>query len=64
MKKTSKLIGRKADIVAKDSWFCGDWGTIVAFDGEHYHIALFDGDDAAIFSRNEFRVRKEARPCS
>ena len=55
----SRLIGKQATITTKDSIYYGEWGTIKMFDGEYYHIAIYnDADMAVIFTRDEFRVRR------
>lgn len=58
----SNLIGKKAYIINKDSWYFGEWGTIVDFDGDSYYIAIADGKDSIpCFDRSEFRIRREHR---
>lgn len=56
----SKLIGKIAFITDKDSMYYGEWGTIVDFDGDLYHIAIANGmDSIPVFGRKEFRVRRK-----
>lgn len=58
----SKLIGREVTITSKDSWAYGEWGIIKFYDGEDYHIALYNDDKMAlVFSRNEFRVKRNKK---
>lgn len=58
--QTSKLIGKTVEITNRESWVCGSWGRIVAFDGELYHVEMFDGDGSAlVFERNEFKVPRK-----
>lgn len=53
----NKLIGKKVIITNKDSWAFDQWGTVKMFDGEYYHIAIYnDPDTVLIFTRDEFRV--------
>lgn len=53
------LIGKQVEIKNRDSWCCGDWGTVKDFDGEYYHIAIFNDDRTIlVFARNEFKVRR------
>lgn len=50
------LIGKKATIRCKASWANGEWGIIKAYDGDYYHIALWNGDTQLVFTRREFKV--------
>ena len=53
------LMGKKVHIKSKDSFHDGGWGTIVGFDGDQYHVAMYDGkDDVCVFSRDEFKIKK------
>jgi hypothetical protein len=55
----SKLIGKVAFIIDRDSIYRGEWGTIVDFDGDVYYIAIANGTDSIpIFDRDQFRVRR------
>ena len=58
--KKTKLAGRVVDISYENGNFYGDWGVVIGYDGEHYHVA-FAGDtkNVLVFLRNEFRVRRE-----
>ena len=57
----SKLIGKKAYITDKESLHYNDYGTIQYFDGECYHIAIFnDADYMPIFNRNQFLVKRKS----
>lgn len=50
-------VGTKVKIVSKDSWDNGGWGIIKAFDGEHYHVAMYGGNETQpIFERRELKV--------
>lgn len=56
----SKLIGRKVYITDPESIYCGEWGTIVHYDGECYHIAIANGHHFyPIFDRDQFRVPRK-----
>lgn len=54
----SKLIGKKVIITAKDSWAFDQWGAVKMFDGDYYHIAIYNDPEGPvlIFTRDEFRV--------
>lgn len=55
--KKSKLIGKRAYIPDENGRYFGDWGTIVAYDGEYYHIAFADDkNNVLIFKRDEIRI--------
>lgn len=57
----SKLIGRKVFIPSFDGKHHGDWGVVVGYDGDVYHVAFAgDADSTMVFDRKEIRVpRKE-----
>ena len=58
----SRLIDKEVTITNKDSWHYGDWGIIKSFDGEYYEVAMFgDENDMPIFSRDEFKVKRNAK---
>lgn len=39
-----------------------DWGKVIDFDGEYYHVAIFDDmDSVLIFERSEISVPRRAR---
>ena len=60
--KNSKLIGKIANIPSFDGKFYGDWGRIIAFDGEYYHIAFADDrNDVQIFTRDEIRIPRNQK---
>lgn len=50
------LIGKAAIIIKASDQYKGEWGIIKHFDGDYYHIALWNGDTSLIFSRDEFRI--------
>lgn len=55
----SSLIGRKVDIVDKDSVHYGDWGRVLDFDGDNYHVAMMeDKDFVCVFSRRDLKITK------
>lgn len=55
-----KLIGKKVMITSKYSFYYGEWGTIIDYDGDYYHVAIAnDIKSAPIFARNEFKLVKE-----
>jgi len=56
----SKLIGKRAYIKDDiESWAAGEWGIIKYYDGDYYHIAIWNGETQPIFSRNEFVVPRD-----
>ena len=60
--KNSKLIGKIANIPSFDGKFNCDWGRIIAFDGEYYHIAFADDrNDVQIFTRDEIRIPRNQK---
>lgn len=59
MKQTS-LVGKMVDI--KSGYYSGEWGRVIAFDGEYYYIAIADDRNCMpVFSRNEFKVCKNQK---
>lgn len=53
------LIGREVTITARNSWAYGELGVIKDFDGELYHVVLWNGDDMyLVFDRSEFRLKR------
>lgn len=54
-----KLIGKKAEVKTKDSWACGEWGTIVDADDEYIYIAIADDKNMVLeFTRKEIKILK------
>ena len=58
MKKAAALMGKEATITDPNSDYYGEWGIIKGFDGDYYHIALWNGDTCLAFARSEFRVKR------
>lgn len=59
---TSKLIGKRACITDKDSFYYGEWGTIAYYDGDVYHIKIANGADSVpVFDRDQFKVPRQPR---
>jgi len=56
----ANLIGKKVNIKKNiDSPYAGEWGIIRLFDGQDYHVALWDEHHGAIvLSRNEFTLAR------
>lgn len=53
------LIGKKVHIKDKESFHYNGWGRVVDFDGEYYHVAMFeDKDSVCIFNRKSLKVEK------
>lgn len=60
MKSGNNLIGKTVTIKCKDSIYNGEWGVIKHFDGEFFHIALWNDEDSMlIFYRSEFKVSRK-----
>lgn len=57
----SKLVGKKAEVKTRDSWMCGEWGTIVDVDEDGYvYIAMeYNPYLVAQFTRKEIRIMRE-----
>lgn len=54
------LIGREVIITTRDSWAFDQWGIVKMFDGEYYHVAIYnDPNTALVFTRDEFRVPRK-----
>lgn len=54
--KANELIGKRATI--KCGMYKGEWGIIKHYDGEYFHIALWNGNSQLVFERNEFTVHR------
>lgn len=53
------MIGRKVNIKSRDSFHDGGWGTVRYFDGERFHVAMYNGkDDVCVFSKDEIKIAK------
>ena len=53
----SVLLGKKVYITDPESVYYGEWGIIVWYDGDTYHIAIAeDKHHSVIFNRNQFRI--------
>lgn len=58
----SKLIGKIATIKDPDSIYYGEWGTVVDYDGEVYHVAIANGSDSLpIFDRDQLYIPRERK---
>jgi len=56
----SKMIGKRVDIIDKDSWFYGEWGVIIDVIDGNYFVAIANGRDCVpVFDRKDIRVRRE-----
>jgi hypothetical protein len=52
-------IGRKVNIIDKESMYYSEWGTVQAFDGEYYHVAIAnDTDCVPIFLKDQLEFSK------
>jgi len=56
--RTTELIGKEATITDKNSIYYGEWGIIRHFDGDRFHIAMWNGNEEMVFDRNEFKIRR------
>lgn len=54
-----ELIGKEVTIRCRDSWANGEWGIVKDYDGENYHVALWNGREQLIFTRSELRVKSK-----
>ena len=50
------LIGKEVTI--KTGWYKGEWGIVRDYDGEYYYVALWNGNDVLIFSRQDIKVSR------
>lgn len=58
----SRLIGKRAYIIDKDSVYYGEWGIISHFDGECYHIKIANGNNGMpVFDRDQIRIPRTTR---
>lgn len=61
--RPEKLIGKKVEIIDKESIYLGHWGYIKMFDGDVYHIeggsiSLINSGLCPVFDRDQFRVKR------
>lgn len=56
MKSANELIGKTVTI--KCGMYKGEWGVIKYYDGEHFHVALWNGTSQLVFGRDEFTLQK------
>ena len=55
-----KCIGKFAFITDPDSIYYREWGEIMDFDGDVYHIAIAqDSKSTVVFDRDQFRVPRK-----
>lgn len=45
----------KVYIISPGHWANGEWGIIKGFDGEYYHVALYNGREQLIFTPKELK---------
>lgn len=58
--KKSKLVGKIVDILDENGKATGNWGTVIGYDGDCYHVAFAnDMNCIPIFSRDEIRVCRD-----
>lgn len=50
------IINKK--VIIKTGIYKNEWGIVKGFDGDYYHIALWNGDTYLIFDRKDIRVSK------
>jgi hypothetical protein len=63
MENPYKLVGKRVDIVDKDSIWCGHWGFIKMYNGDVYHvnggsISIAEEGLTPVFDREQFKVRR------
>lgn len=51
----------RVTIKSPQSWANRQWGIVKGFDGENYHVAVYNGPEQLVFARSELIVRKPAR---
>lgn len=57
--KPSKLIGKKVYIPDERGQQWSDWGRVIGYDGEYYHIAFADDTSGTrVFLRSEIKVMR------
>jgi len=50
------VVGDKVIITDKDSIYYKEWGRIIKFDVDYFHIAIADGNDSlSVFDRDQFK---------
>lgn len=55
------LIGKRVIITDKSSWAYEEWGVVKFFDGEYFHIALYNDENSQlIFERRDFKVTRNS----
>lgn len=40
--------------------YAGEWGIVKLYDGEYYHVALWNGSSTLIFDRDELELAKRS----
>ena len=56
--KSAKELPEGTKVIIKTGDLKGEWGVVKMFDGEYYHVAPWDGNEALIFERSELKVMK------
>lgn len=46
--------------IVGDGWYAGEWGVIkyINLEDDEYHVAIANGIDTPVFSRNELKLMK------
>lgn len=60
MTSTSKMIGKRAEIKDRSSWYFGEWGTIIDVDDDGcFYIAIADDKTSVpVFTRDQIKIRR------
>lgn len=48
-------------VIIKTDIYKNEWGIVKGFDGDCYHVALWNGDTYLIFDRKDIRVSKNQK---
>ena len=55
-------VGTRVEIKAKESWAHKEWGIVQMFDGDNYHVALWNDENSVlIFNRSELIVKSMSK---
>ena len=58
--RNENLIGKKVIIKERDSWFYGEWGTVIDVDGDDIYVAIAnDRSSVPVFDRRDVKLMKQ-----
>ena len=56
----SKLIGKKVIIKDRNSWFYGEWGTVIDVNDDEIYVAIAnDRSSVPVFYREDLKIMKQ-----